>query len=193
MYYIGDSVNSLCYTWSEAWSEILCLEHFLVDSETPAVIKLQAIIKLQAWWRSRKCRRIIDSLLDKKILNASEKDDVAQVLELLEKGANVNAATESGQTPIHLMTPLHCASWKGHVKVASLLIAKGAKVNAENEDKQTPLHDAIIFENEEMVILLLEKGADVNAEDKKGRTPLYWASEYGNTAIAKLLQKYGAK
>jgi ankyrin repeat protein len=54
---------------------------------------------------------------------------------LLEKGADVNAATVSfGQTP------LYWASENGHVDVVKLLLEKGADPAATNRYRQTPLN-----------------------------------------------------
>ena len=51
---------------------------------------------------------------------------------LIAKGAEVNAKTESG------WTPLHWAARNSAAEVAKLLIAKGAEVNAKSEGGRTP-------------------------------------------------------
>ena len=71
--------------------------------------------------------RIITSLLDKKILDASANGNVTQVLELLANHADVNAVDEDKYTP------LHWASYRGHEAVVTLLLKYDADVLAEVE------------------------------------------------------------
>lgn len=40
------------------------------------------------------------------------------------------------------LTPLHWASWYGHVDIVMRLLKKGAYVNAANGNGWTPLHQA---------------------------------------------------
>ena len=53
---------------------------------------------------------------------------------LLRKGANVNAATRSGTTP------LHRAAYCGHTSVVKLLLKHGAKPDLCDSDAQNALH-----------------------------------------------------
>jgi len=55
---------------------------------------------------------------------------------LLAKGANINAKSNDG------FTPLYEAAYAGHEDVAELLLAKGADVNAKVNDGKTPLQVA---------------------------------------------------
>jgi ankyrin repeat protein len=108
------------------------------------------------------------------------------ITQLLEKGADVNAATRDG------WTPLYEASRNGHVDVAKLLLEKGADVNAATRDGWTPLNRASSNGHVDVAKLLLEKGADVNAADGDGWTPLNEASSNGHVDVAKLLLEKGA-
>ncbi|MBT5621356.1 MAG: ankyrin repeat domain-containing protein, partial [Verrucomicrobia bacterium] len=103
-------------------------------------------------------------------------------------GADVNAKSENGVTPLH-MTFVY-----GHKEVAELLIAKGADVNAKGDGGLTPLHFATGVNYKKIVELLIAKGADVNAKDNRLRkTPLDVAIMRKHAEIADLLRKHGGK
>jgi len=104
---------------------------------------------------------------------------------LIAKGADVNAKTKYGTTP------LHTASDSGYKEIAELLIAKGADVNAKDEGGGTPLYSAAQDGHTEVAELLIAEGADVNAKNDDGRTPLDWAEDEPETAD--LLRKHGGK
>ncbi|WP_281508854.1 ankyrin repeat domain-containing protein [Wolbachia endosymbiont (group B) of Pandemis cinnamomeana] len=105
--------------------------------------------------------------LDELLMNSSKGENIQQITELIEAGANINAVTT-----VQKETPLHIAVRYGHKEVAELLLDRGANVNAVDNLDMTPLHFALKYNREELVRLLLDRGANVNAVDKKGRTPL---------------------
>ena len=140
---------------------------------------------------------------------------IEAVKQHLAAGANVNAKTKSGWTPLHL------AASEGHREIVELLIEKGADVNAKDLRDETPLDKAIGFQNTNITDLLrkhggrssaelsivvaaelgnteavkqhLAAGTDVNAMDKDGETALDFAVKYKRTEIANLLRKHGGK
>jgi ankyrin repeat protein len=91
----------------------------------------------------------------------------------LEKGANVNAKSDGGDTP------LHWASKYGNDAIVSLLLENGAKVNVKGEYGWTPLHYASSRGQDAVISLLLENGADVDAKKWNGETPLHEACREG--------------
>jgi ankyrin repeat protein len=133
---------------------------------------------------------------------------------LLEKGAEVDAKTGCGATPLHWAawnghravmrlllkegaaiharshsgaTALHWAAWRGHEAAVRLLLDKGADVNAKDETGFTVLHGAAGSGHGVVVQLLLEKEAEINAKDQCGRTALYVAAAGGHEAVVRLL------
>ncbi|MBI4749842.1 MAG: ankyrin repeat domain-containing protein [Acidobacteria bacterium] len=111
---------------------------------------------------------------------------------LVHHGANINARTVNGLTPLHIVV-------ENTPDIARYLIEHGADVNAcaeletarlyANENGGvTPLH---LVQDPHLAQLLIEKGANVNAVKKDGRTPLFSAVESA-PEIAKLLIANGA-
>ncbi|KAH9023296.1 ankyrin repeat-containing domain protein [Lactarius pseudohatsudake] len=116
-------------------------------------------------------------------------------------------------------TPLHVASYYGHLRVAEVLLdhgfgvdssdlkghpgrvvrlaqrllEHGADVNAQNKDRETPLHLASRLRLHEIARTLLENGADVNVKNSEGKSPLQLSSGRKGKAMKRLLLKYSAK
>ena len=119
------------------------------------------------------------------IHQAAGEGNIEAVKQAIDDGADVNAKTDDGGTP------LHYAADGGHMEVAELLIAKGADVNAD--DEWTPLHFAAHWGHKEIAELLINKGANVNAKGSKHKeTPLYTAVRAGHREVAELLIDKGA-
>lgn len=73
-------------------------------------------------------------------------------------------------------TPLHRASYGGHVECASLLLSSGADPNARTCEAWTPLHSACRWSKWQCAALLLQNGSDINAPSSGGQTPLHLAA-----------------
>ena len=97
--------------------------------------------------------------------------NIEAVKQHLAAGADVNAKTDYGWTPL-----IHAVDI-GNKEMAELLIAEGADVNVKVDrvvDGSTLLHETTSFwgYNKEIAELLIDNGADVNAKDGGGSTPL---------------------
>jgi len=152
-------------------------------------------------------------------VHAALREQHFQVAELLvAKGADVNAMSREGRTPLMFAayrgstgmvrllldkganvnaaagqgTALHWAARWGQPGVAELLIARGADLEARYEHGGTPLHDAVAVGYEKVAALLLEKGADVNAKSGAGGMPLHDAVANRRKSIVELLLAKGA-
>jgi len=110
--------------------------------------------------------------------------DASKIKDLIDRGADVNAKTNVG------WTPLHFASSMKDLEIAKLLLDRGADVGAKNVYEVTPLHSASWNNHIETAKLLLDRGADVEAKDDDGWTPLDCASWCNHIETAKLLKKY---
>ena len=96
-------------------------------------------------------------------------------------------------------TPLHAASVKGHLDVASLLLKNGADPNSHDIVGRVPLHRAsqggqqvMVESSLEIARLLVNSGANVNVPDDEDETPLHAAARSGFSDIAELLVESGA-
>lgn len=97
---------------------------------------------------------------------------------------------EDGHAGYH-GTPLHAASYKGHLDAVRALLDRGAKVDATFGNK-TPLHSAFYGGQLETMRLLLEKDANVDAEGPLGNTVLHHASLDGQLEFVDLLLEHNA-
>jgi ankyrin repeat protein len=143
---------------------------------------------------------------------------LANVLLLIEKGADVNAKNGRGSTPLHWSihdeakvrlllskgcdinarqaqgrTPLYLSAMLGDgIATMRLLLTNGADPNLASANRQTPLMMAAARGNVEGIRLLIERGAEVNAKDGAGETALMAACTSGNSDAVRLLVERGA-
>lgn len=105
---------------------------------------------------------------------------------LLERGADVNARTELGATPLQV-----AASANGTEAVVSLLLEKGAEPDAPEDRGVTPLIAAASVGNTAVAKRLIARGANVHAyakgEGQKTVTPLMGAAHNGDQELTRLL------
>ncbi|RDL36294.1 uncharacterized protein BP5553_05646 [Venustampulla echinocandica] len=96
------------------------------------------------------------------LLNAAASGSVPAVSLLLDRGADVHAKSQLGNTPLHIAVDHH------HPEVVHLLLRSGAETDAANHYGQTPLHRAIAENQEECFDLLLEyrTGTDASSGTK---------------------------
>ena len=109
------------------------------------------------------------------------------------------------------ITPLHAASVKGHLDVASLLlenvadpnsrdnrdiaellVESGASLDVRNGPEWTPLHMACENGKLDVARFLIGRGSNINSRENNGRIPLHMASHMGHLDIARLLLDCGS-
>ncbi|KAF2250189.1 ankyrin repeat protein [Trematosphaeria pertusa] len=98
-------------------------------------------------------------------------------------GADKEAKSSSGQTPLHLAAK----SLSLCEEVVRVLINIGADKEAKDEDYQTPLHLAAKTGLWVIVRALIEHGADKEAKDSNDQTPLQLANAKQHVAVVQLL------
>jgi len=134
-----------------------------------------------------------------------------EIVELLiAEGADVNAKTNDGWTPLDLADDketadllrkhggkstaydsIDLAAQLGNIKAVKKHLADGADVNTQNESGTTPLGWAGYYGYKELVELLIAEGADVNA-NSNGTTPLNNAVSTDRLEVTALLIEKGA-
>lgn len=79
---------------------------------------------------------------------------------LLKNGAHIEAATESG------LTPLHVSAFMGSMNIAIFLLQNEAKPDATTVRGETPLHLAARANQTDIVRILLRNNANVDSAAK---------------------------
>ena len=164
---------------------------------------------------------LLASEADSSLIEAAKQGDETAVANWLRKGANPNAASPTGETPLHWaaqrdhlsiaaqliksgaeakttnrygIPPLILACLRGSASMTELLLKTGAEVNAATPDGRTPLMVAAQTGKPQALEVLLEHGAQANARERsKGQTALIWAAAEGNVEAVRLLLRHGAE
>jgi ankyrin repeat protein len=118
-------------------------------------------------------------VLDSKLVNAVELNEVDRVKQLLKDGASANAAD------IHGNTAMQIAIREGYGDVAAQLILGGADIAILNNRMQNLLHIAVEKDKPVMVDALLKKGVRQEQRDYNGETPLQLAARLNRVACVK--------
>lgn len=125
---------------------------------------------------------------------------------LLAAGANPNARSVNGTTPLYVAArfgqtaiasqllaagalvdgrgeggaALNAAAYRSPVELVELLLAKGADVRVVDDTGGTALHAAAVWNAEGAARALLAAGASVDAVDKEGNTPLHATTSFAS-------------
>lgn len=111
---------------------------------------------------------------------------LSEVAEEIRGGADVNARSIRGDTPLML------AVQEDYPAVVRLLLDAGADPNAARRNGETALHLAASTDAVETVRLLLDRGADLNLVTMSGATPAINAAMGRRQEMMELLLSRGA-
>lgn len=114
------------------------------------------------------------------ILVAAEKDDTAQVVDLLKRGMDVNTVDPSGSTLLVI------ASRNGNVDLLEFLLRNRANILKRNKYGDSAIMLAALRGHVAIVQKLLDAGADVG---HAGWNALHYAAFNGRTDILRLMTK----
>jgi|GEM_PF-5890942 len=119
------------------------------------------------------------------------------VQRLIDAGADVGKATDSGETLLHLAIQntqkTSNVPYMEYRNVAAVLIDAGADMNAQTSSGTTPLIRAAALNCAAGLQLLIEKGADINLKNNRGETALHHASlPFHDAVVVHHLIKAGA-
>ena len=130
--------------------------------------------------------------LDQQLIAVAKRGDAAQVENLLERGAAVNAREHNGQLTLMNYTALMWAAYKGHGNVVKVLLAHGADISVRDSEKRTPLMMAASAGHLDIVRMLADAGADIHARSNYSDTALFMAASGGHRAVLAWLIEKGA-
>lgn len=103
---------------------------------------------------------------------------------LVHYGANVNAVSDSGSTPVR------SACFMTHLDIVSYLVECGADILKANYNGGTCLINSV--QSVQLCLYLLQHGAKVNARDIQNKTALHYAIQEHRFETTKLLLDNGA-
>jgi ankyrin repeat protein len=157
--------------------------------------------------------------LDYNLMIASSRGNDNEIKRLIEKGADVNAETDEGATPLTFAisnnrlsavrtllnynpqlntitkigeSPLLLAVKNNNSDITEVLIRAGAEIDFIDPHGATSLHYSAINGYLNLVDLLLYYNAKIDLKSNEGTTPLLAAVWAGYTDVAELLIKNGA-
>lgn len=120
-----------------------------------------------------------------KWVSISASDDYSMSQLLLDRGANINLASNGN-------TPFFNACKLGRVAMIEYLMERGGDIHQANTDGETPLYVAAHRGYLNVSMMLVDRGAKLDVTTHNGRTPLHACAECGRTDVLKLLLIAGA-
>lgn len=106
------------------------------------------------------------------------------IIDLVERGANVNYLNSDR------VTPMHAAASRGHLEVMQYLRAQRAYLHPRTVQNWVPLHHAVRFGHQNIVSFLLGNGAPLNLRTLTGQTVFDIAKGTRDVAMLNLLRRY---
>lgn len=124
---------------------------------------------------------------DYQLLDAAESGDTERVRLLVLRKIDTNIQDRFGKTP------LHRASYNGHVAVTQLLLDSGVDKEKKDWQGSTPLYQAVRKGHKGLAAILLSHEASVSTRNKGGNTVLHKAVSKGFIELVALLRRHKAQ
>ncbi|HAV94135.1 MAG: hypothetical protein CMF52_04430 [Legionellales bacterium] len=141
----------------------------------------------EATHREKQMQKPRQLILASALLSACKKGHIDGMNQLIEQGADINAAGDRG------ITPLMIACLNEHDNVVENLLSMGASVNAVDQNGLSALWFACLTNRETTIIdRLINADANVNVADQEGNTSLMVATVKINMEKFKKLVEAGA-
>eukprot|EP01043_Picozoa_sp_COSAG02_P027378 COSAG02_NODE_1613_length_11675_cov_8.562716_3_plen_563_part_00 len=126
--------------------------------------------------------------LSEEMRQAVERGDVGEIHRRLDAGEDVDAATSTGATAMHV------AAWKDQADAMAELIKRGADINRQkNEQGYTPLMHAAFFNSTKCAKLLMDNGADVSLCTRSKSAGQFLPSGTTETALEIAERRHGIR
>jgi ankyrin repeat protein len=116
---------------------------------------------------------------------AAAEGHAAVVKALIAHGANVNAVSEAG------FTPLMFAAVRNDAESVRALLAAGVDPNASQPKAAKPLMLAAAYRSTAAAGALIDGGADASVKDRAGNAALHTAAQAGDLDLVKMLLSKG--
>jgi ankyrin repeat protein len=127
-----------------------------------------------------------DNALDYNLMIAASDGYSSEVERLIHKGADIEAETSEGATPLIIAVSAN------RLDAVKTLLNYNADPNKITSVMESPLLISVKNNNVEISEALIRNGADIDFQDKYGVTPLNYASLYGYFYVVDLLIYYRA-
>ncbi len=121
-------------------------------------------------------------MLEETLIEAVKKEDKKKVAELIQKGVDVNAKDDNGDSALIL------AIKNVNLTIIQLLLECDVDVNDPNDDRETPLMWAVWAWHDASIQMLVDAGADISYKNAEGKTALDYAKEEQNSSAIRILQ-----
>lgn len=120
------------------------------------------------------------------IHEAINNNQPAQLTDLIQADADINAKDSEGRAPFHI------AAREGNIRALEILSKARADINAKDPLDDTPLHYAVRKQDLSAVEALCQLGAKVDAENVQHSTPLQCSASKKAIDIVATLILHGA-
>jgi len=122
--------------------------------------------------------------LSEALFIAAHLGHMPSVVDLVQRGANVNYANASRETA------MHGAAARGHLQVIQYLKSRRGNINARTTENWIPLHHAVRFGHAHIANYLLAHGAPLYMRTRTGQTVFDIAQGTKDQRMMNLLERY---